>query len=184
MSSSQEAQMKKFVIVTLAVASLAGAAVSVNALAAGDPPPGAEMRMENRAALLDAHLAGFKAGLKLTADQEKNWPVFENAVREIAKQRMEQFETIRAGREKGERLSPIDHMRMMSDRLAKGSADLKALADAAAPLYGSLDDGQKRNFGPLFHDLVREGREDAMGWRHASWREHDGDGDGPQRGQQ
>jgi zinc resistance-associated protein len=158
-------KMKKFVVVTLAVASLAGPALSINALAAGDPPPGPEMRMETAAALLDAHLAGFKAGLKLTPEQEKNWPAFESAARQIAKQRIEQFQAARAERDKEERPSPIDHMRMMSDRLAKLSADLKALADAASPLYASLDDSQKRNFGPLFRDLVREGREDAMRWR-------------------
>ncbi|HLJ71105.1 MAG TPA: Spy/CpxP family protein refolding chaperone [Roseiarcus sp.] len=170
--------MKNLVFVTLAVASLAGSAVSINALAANDPPAGAELRMEHSAALLDAHLAGLKAGLKLTADQEKNWPAFENAVRQIAKERMDQFQAIRAERERdGARPSPIDHMRMMSERLAKGSAELKTLADAASPLYASLDDNQKRNFGPLFRDLVREGREDARHWRHAMWREHERDGD-------
>jgi zinc resistance-associated protein len=167
--------MKKIVFVTLAVAALAGSTASYTAYAAaGDPPANQELRMETRAALLDAHLAGLKAGLKLTADQEKNWPAFEVAVRGIAKQRLERFIKMRAEREKGERPSPIDHMRMMSDRLANGSADLKALADAAQPLYASLDDNQKRDFGPLFHDFVREGRHDAMGWRHHGWREHDG----------
>jgi hypothetical protein len=166
--------MKKIVFVTLAVAALAGSAASYSAYAAADDAPSRhEMRMETRAALLDAHLAGLKAGLKLTADQEKNWPAFETAVRDIAKDRMERFKEMRAEWEKGERPSPIDHMRMMSDRLAKGSADLKTLADAAAPLYASLDDTQKREFGPLFHDLVREGRHDAMRWRHREWRDHD-----------
>jgi zinc resistance-associated protein len=172
--------MKKLVFVTLAVASLAGSAASYPAYAAaGDPPAQAELRMETRAALLDAHLAGLKAGLKLTADQDKSWPAFESAVREIAKQRMERFQAMRAEREKGERPSPIDHMRMMSDRLAKGSADLKALAEAASPLYASLDDNQKRNFGPLFRDLVREGRHDAMRWREHERNDH-GDDDGAQ----
>jgi hypothetical protein len=168
--------VKKIVFVTLAVAALAGSAASYTAYAAaGDPSPdNHEIRMETRAALLDAHLAGLKAGLKLTADQEKNWPAFEAAVRDIAKQRMERFKEMRAEWEKGERRSPIDHMLMMSDRLAKGSADLKTLADAAQPLYASLDDNQKRDFGPLFHDFVREGRHDAMRWRHREWREHDG----------
>jgi hypothetical protein len=160
--------MKKFVLVALAATALAGSAVSYNAFAAGEPPA-AEHRIEVRAALLDAHLAGLKAGLNLTADQEKNWPAFESAVRTIAKDRMERFRAMRAEREKydqnGERPSPIDHMRMMSDRLAKGSADLKSLADTASPLYASLDDNQKRNFGPLFHDLVRHGRHEGMRWR-------------------
>jgi hypothetical protein len=169
--------MKKIVFVTLAVAALAGSAATYSAYAAaGDPPTGAEQRMETRAALLDAHIAGFKAGLKLNADQEKNWPAFESAVREIAKERMDRFKEMRAEKVDGERPSPIDHMRMMSDRLAKTSSDLKTLADAAAPLYASLDDNQKRTFGPLLHDLVREGRHDAMRWRHHGEHEHEGEG--------
>lgn len=37
-------------------------------------------RMQERHALmLDAHLAALRAGLKLTDEQAKNWPVFETA---------------------------------------------------------------------------------------------------------
>jgi hypothetical protein len=49
-------------------------------------------------ALLDSKLAGLKAGLKLTPDQEKLWEPFEAAVRDAAKMRME-------------------HMRAMMDRM-------------------------------------------------------------------
>ena len=45
-------------------------------------------------ALLDAKLAGLKAGLKLTPDQEKLWPPFEAAVRDAAKMRMEQMKAM------------------------------------------------------------------------------------------
>ena len=64
-------------------------------------PMGME-RMQHWAAdhqvLLDAKLAGLKAGLKLTPDQEKLWEPFEAAVRDAAKTRME-------------------HMREMMDRM-------------------------------------------------------------------
>ena len=40
-------------------------------------------------ALLDARLAGMKAGLKLTPDQEKLWGPFEAAVRDASKAHME-----------------------------------------------------------------------------------------------
>jgi hypothetical protein len=176
-SPPDEAFMKKIVFVTLAVAALTGSATTNSAYAAaGDPPTRSDLRMETRAALLDAHLAGLKAGLKLNADQEKNWPAFESVVREIAKERMERFKEMRAETVDGERPSPIDHMRMISDRLAKSSTDLKTLADAAGPLYASLDDNQKHNFGPLLRDLVREGRHDGMRWRHHEGREHEGEG--------
>jgi hypothetical protein len=107
---------------------------------------------------LDARLAGFKAALKLNSDQEKSWGLFENAVRDGAKARAENMRAMRERRESDEEPSPIDRMRMMSDRLAKRSAAVKSLADAATPLYVSLDDGQKRDFGLLFRDLVHRGR--------------------------
>jgi hypothetical protein len=168
--------LKKLVSAALAAAILAGSAAAY--AATDDAPAPADARMQTQAVLLDAHLAGLKAGLKLTAEQEKNWQAFESAIRDIAKQRIERFRALREQREKDERPTPVDHLRRMSERLASGSADLKTLADAAAPLYASLDDGQKRNFGPLFQDLVRQGRRDALRWREHRRHERDGDADG------
>src|SRR5271166_2027905 len=76
---------------------LAAAAISLSALTAAsgqsDQQPSREERMQHRIAdreaLLDARLGGMKAGLKLTADQEKLWGPFETAVRDAAKARME-----------------------------------------------------------------------------------------------
>src|ERR1700681_3677667 len=39
----------------------------------------------------DARIAAIRAGLKLTAEQEKNWPAVESALRDLAKQRSELF---------------------------------------------------------------------------------------------
>ena len=43
------------------------------------------------AALTDARIAGLKAGLKLTPEQEKNWPAVETAIRDLAKQRADRM---------------------------------------------------------------------------------------------
>jgi hypothetical protein len=40
---------------------------------------------EDRAAFLDARIAALKAGLELNAEQEKNWPPLESAMRDLAK---------------------------------------------------------------------------------------------------
>jgi len=161
--------MKKVLLAAVSAIALAGSAyILANAAAADDAPSRFEMRMQQRAALLDDHIAGLKAGLHLTADQEKNWAAFESAIRATAKDRMERAREMREARNDGSpRPSPIDRMRKMSDRLAENSADLKTLADAASPLYASLDETQKQDFGPLLRDFVREGRRDV-----ASWREH------------
>ena len=42
----------------------------------------------DRETMLDAKLAGMKAGLQLTPDQEKLWSPFESAVKDAAKARL------------------------------------------------------------------------------------------------
>ena len=99
--------------------------------------------------VLDAKLAGLKAGLKLTPDQEKLWGPFEAAVRDGAQMRMDAHaRSMRwrpAMRRRG-RMSPVDRLDAMADRLTEGAASLKKIADAAKPLYASLDDSQKHSF--------------------------------------
>jgi hypothetical protein len=156
--------MRKLLLATVAAASLAASAFSLNAFAAaGDAPtaPDAAQMMQrmadNRAVMLDAHFAGMKAALKLSADQEKAWPAFEAAIRDAAKARAEGWRQMREHGDKGERPSPIEHMTMMSEHLQKISAELKMVADAGKPLYDGLTDPQKRSFGPLLRDFVRRG---------------------------
>ncbi len=148
--------MNKLIIGALAAAALAGPVFALGAAAApaDSSSPAGEMRAmaEGRAFMLDARLAGMKAALKLTPDQEKNWAPFEAAVRDAAKARMEGIHAMHEATH-GERPSPIDHLNMMSDRLAKASANLKAIAGAAKPLFDSLDETQKHHFGPLLMTL-------------------------------
>ena len=56
-----------------------GVAGTLAIAAQGDAPmrPNFERMADNRAALLDAELAGLKAALKLNADQDKLWTPFE-----------------------------------------------------------------------------------------------------------
>jgi len=154
--------MKILFIPGVAIVFLAAFTVgpSRDAVADEAPAPGHHRSMEIRAALLDAHLAGLSAGLKLGADQQKNWPAFETAVRAVAKDRADRLRQMRKSREDDEDEQPslIDRMRRLSDRLAQRSLEVKTIADAAGPLYASLDDGQKRVFDALFREFVRAGR--------------------------
>jgi hypothetical protein len=163
--------MRKFIYGALAAAGLAGSAFILCAAAApGDATPKPQQMqrmMDDHAAMLDASLAGMKAGLKLTPDQEKNWTPFETAVRDAAKARQDAMRKMVEMRKPGERPSPIDRMDFLADRLAEGSATLKSIASAAKPLYASLDETQQRHFGELGRMMMREGRwEMAMGRRH------------------
>ncbi len=168
--------MRKWIIASLAAAAIVGAGGSASVYAAsGDAP--ATPAMEHRgagpeimAAILDAKLAGMKAALKLTPDQEKAWGPFESAVRAAVKEHGDAMRAMREREGKGEHLSPIDRINEISDRLAKASSEIKQVADAAKPLYDSLDDLQKREFGPLLR-MLHEG----MG-HHGDMMEHGGAG--------
>jgi Spy/CpxP family protein refolding chaperone len=147
--------MRKRVLTSLTAVALAGSAFAYNAFAAaGDAPDAPRIEgTDDRGFMLDAKLAGMKAALQLTPDQEKLWAPFELAVRDAAKARRD------AMREKRERMrddgrpSPIDRLNEISDRLAKASSELKLVTDAAKPLFEALDETQKRHFGPLLMTL-------------------------------
>ena len=126
------------------------------------------MSAEDRAAFADARIAAVHAGLKLTADQEKLWPPVEAAVKEFAKLRIDRanarMNAMRdddRGRE-GPR-DPVARLRERADAMGATAAALKKIADAADPLYKTLDDSQKRRLAILTR---MEGRFGRGGWRH------------------
>jgi hypothetical protein len=94
---------------------------------------------EDRAAVVDARIAAHKTALKLTPDQEKNWPAYEAALRKLAKLRVERYQEQKPA-------SPVALLRQRAEDLSTASAALKQLADAEEPLLNSLDDTQKRLF--------------------------------------
>jgi hypothetical protein len=106
---------------------------------------------EDRAALTDARIAALKAGLKLSAEQEKNWPAVEAAIRDLAKQRADRAAAMRNGRNAQAQARPdaIERLRRGADTMTERAAGLKKLADAAEPLYKTLDEGQKHRFALL-----------------------------------
>ena len=149
------------------------------------------MRMspEDRAAMTDARIAAVHAGLKLTADQEKLWPPVEAAVRDLAKLRIDHANArMRADDQDQAADDPVARLRERADHMAAMAASMKKVADAADPLYKSLDDAQKRRLAMLTH---WQRRFEGGGWRHR-WmergmdRDHGGgdfdrDGRGPER---
>src|SRR5271157_1581663 len=54
-----------------------------------------QLTAEDRSAFLDARIAALKAGLRLNASQQANWPAFEQAVRNIAKVRSDRMQARR-----------------------------------------------------------------------------------------
>src|ERR1700742_3416710 len=134
------------------------------------------MSAEDRAAFADARIAAVHAGLKLTADQEKLWPPVETAVKEFAKlridranARMNAMRDDNRGQQKPD--DPVARLRERAESMGTTAAALKKIADAADPLYKTLDDGQKRRLAILTHMEGRFGRE---GWRQRGYDRDDG----------
>src|ERR1700688_4311209 len=125
------------------------------------------MRMspEDRAAFVDAKIAAVHAGLKLNADQEKLWPPVESAVREFAKLRIDRANARMNGPQDSQTPDdPVARLRERADNMATSATALKKIADAADPLYKTLDDGQKRRLAILTHREHRFGG--GEGWGH------------------
>jgi zinc resistance-associated protein len=159
--------LKKVVIGTAALMLAASAYAYAQAPMGRDGGRRWQPRAEDRAAFLDARMAALHAGLKLTPDQEKSWPAFEQAYRALAASRTEAMNAFRdRDRDRDRADDPVTRAQRQADFLTKRGAALKQYADATAPLYSSLDDGQKQRF----EVLQRAGRPHHFTF----WRDRDG----------
>ena len=158
--------MRKFAIAAVAVLAIAG---STAVYAQHRHWSYGHMRMnpEDRAAFADARIAAVHAGLRLTPDQEKLWPPVEAAVKDFAKLRIDRANArMNADKDDNSQQKPDDpvaRLRERADNMATSAAAMKKIADAADPLYKTLDDGQKRRLAVLTR-MDRFGSRE--GWRH------------------
>ena len=172
-------------LLRVSLTAFAASCVAIPAAVAqsANPPPPEMHQMQwaaDHEAMLDAKLAGLKAGLKLTPDQETLWGPFEAAVRAAAAMRMEHMEEMMArmhdmragddmekeGGEFGEGTSPVERLGRLANRLSEAGTAWKKVADAAKPLYDSLNEQQKRVFVFLSREMLRmrhHGMEMGMG---------------------
>jgi len=160
--------MRKFAIAGIAALAIAGS-TAVYAQHRHWDYTHMRMNPEDRAAFADARIAAVHAGLKLTPDQEKLWPPVETAVRDFAKLRIDRANA-RMNAEKSDSQDaqkpddPVARLRERADNMATSAAAMKKIADAADPLYKTLDDGQKRRLAALTHREHRFGG--GEGWRN------------------
>ena len=159
--------MRKFTIAAVAVLAIAGS-TAVYAQHRHWSFNHMRMNPEDRAAFADARIAAVHAGLKLSADQEKLWPPVEAAVREFAKLRIDRanarMTAPQGDSDQQKPDDPVARLRERADNMATSAAAMKKIADAADPLYKTLDDGQKRRLAVLTHMDHRFGS--GEGWRH------------------
>ena len=159
--------MRNFAIAAVAVLAIAGSTAVYAQHRHWGGPGFSRMNPEDRAAYADARIAAVHAGLKLTADQEKLWPPVEAAIKEFAKLRIDRANArMNPPKDDSSQQKPDDPVARLRDRaesMAATAGSMKKIADAADPLYKTLDDGQKRRLAVLTR-MDRFGSRE--GWRH------------------
>ena len=100
----------------------------------------------------DADIERIKTELNLTAEQEKNWSGFSSAMHYLGHNGADRL-NLRIARAKRDPPDDIvEQMRNEAQFLVDRAADQRNVADAAEPLYTSLDDKQKQVF---IEEMVR-----------------------------
>jgi hypothetical protein len=108
----------------------------------GAPQLSAEQIVANS----DANIDRIKAELNLTPEQEKNWTAFNSAMHYLGHNGADRL-NLRIERAKRDPPDDIiEQMRNEAQFLNDRAVDQRAVADAAEPLYASLDDKQKTIF--------------------------------------
>jgi LTXXQ motif family protein len=114
----------------------------------GESPMSAEQIVANS----DANIDRIKAELKLTPEQEKHWTGFNSAMHYLGHNGADRL-NLRIARAKRDPPDDIvEQMRNEAQFLNDRAADQRNVADAAEPLFVSLDDKQKAIF---IEEMVR-----------------------------
>jgi len=114
----------------------------------GAPQQSAEQIVANS----DSYIERIKTQLNLTADQEKHWYGFSSAMHYLGHNGAERL-NLRVARAKRDPPDDIiEQMRNEAQFLIDRAADQRNVADAAEPLFSSLDDKQKQVF---IQEMVR-----------------------------
>ena len=111
-----------------------------------------ELTAEQIVANSDAYIDRIKTELNLTPQQEKNWSAFNSAMHYLGHNGAERL-NLRVARAKRDPPDDIvEQMRNEAQFLVDRAADQRAVADAAEPLFTSLDDKQRAIF---IEEMVR-----------------------------
>jgi hypothetical protein len=149
--------MLKPMVAATAVLAIAGSSIVYAQQRSDEDAPRSEQHYQPSAddikAFTDARIAALRAGLQLTPDQEKNWPPFEQALRDLVKLHQQRKQEREAGGERQPPSNPFERLQRRADALLNFGFGLKQLAEVGTPLYQSLSDAQKQRFTFLAHIL-------------------------------
>jgi hypothetical protein len=109
---------------------------------AGAPKLTAEQIVANS----DAYVERIKKELNLTAEQEKHWGTFSSAMHYLGHNGADRLNLRIARAQRDPPDDIIEQMRNEAQFLVDRAQDQRNVADAAEPLFASLDDKQKQHF--------------------------------------
>ena len=109
---------------------------------AGEPQLTAEQVVANS----DAYIERIKTELKLTLEQEKHWTAFNSAMHYLGHNGADRLNLRIARAQRDPPDDIIEQMRNEAQFLNDRAVDQRNVADAAEPLFASLDDRQKAIF--------------------------------------
>jgi hypothetical protein len=148
--------MRKSMIIFMSAVLLTGTALTGSAVAR-DRSDRSELTANQLADRADVQTAKLKVDLNLTADQEKNWSGFASAMQDMSRKQADRLIAMRdAHAQQGAKFDVLDEMRKNADAQIERSNDRKKLADAAQPLYATLNDQQKQRFAETMFGGERE----------------------------
>ena len=148
--------MRKTAILLMSAALLTGVGLTGSAVAR-DRSDRAELTAAQMTDRAEVRTAKLKVDLNLTADQEKNWAGFATAMQDMSKKQADRRIALRDARaQQHGTFDALDAMRKNADSQIERSNDQKKLADAAQPLYASLNEQQKSRFAENFFGADRE----------------------------
>src|SRR3984957_8344051 len=142
--------MRKPIIIFMSAALLTGATALTSSAIARDRSERTELSASQMADRADARTAKMKVDLNLTTDQEKNWSGFASAMQDFGKKQGDHRIAMREARAQQQgKFDVLDEMRKSADAQIERANDRKKLADAAQPLYTSLNEQQKQRFAEM-----------------------------------
>jgi hypothetical protein len=107
----------------------------------------------------DAYVERIKSELNLTPNQEKNWGPFASAMHYLGHNGADRLNLRIARAQRDPPDDIIEQMRNEAQFLVDRASDQRNVADAAEPLFASLDDKQKQHF---IEEMVRLSHERGM----------------------
>jgi hypothetical protein len=148
--------MRKTAIYLMSAALLTATALTGPATAR-DGTDRVELAANQMADRSDARIAKMKVDLNLTADQDKSWAGFASAMQDMNKKQADRRIAKRDARAQQQgTIDLIDELRRNADSQIEYANERKKLADAAQPLYASLNEQQKNRFADMLFGGDRE----------------------------